>query len=125
MAITADNRYLFVGSLYLGDVKQFRVSDGSMIKHYRGVCDGGVRSMITTPDSKYLFAGGEHGTIEQICPESQEVVHNYGKIHDYSISCLQTSRDSKYLITGSFDGCVKRMSIENRLVEKKFEFHFD
>jgi hypothetical protein len=61
----------------------------------------GIKSMVTTPDSKYLFAASVRGQLKQICVESQEVVHDYGKIHSSQIYCLQKTRDSKYLITGS------------------------
>jgi hypothetical protein len=110
MAITADDRYLFTSDSWNGTVKQFRVSDGRMIKDHgqlfhdgirkKFISPGGIKSMVTTPDSKYLFAASVRGQLKQMCIESQEVVHDYGKIHGSHISCLQTTRDSKYLITG-------------------------
>ena len=119
MAITADNRYLFTGDIEDGDVKQFRVSDGRMIKHYHQLLEDGISSLITTHDSKYLFAGGKRGQLKQICLESQELVHDYGKIYNSDIYQLQTTRDSKYVISGGGKR-VTRISIKNRDVEEEF-----
>jgi hypothetical protein len=79
-------------------VKQFRVSDGRIVKDYGRLFSSGIASMIITADNKYLFAGGGRGHLMQICLESQKVVHDYGQIYNSSINCLQTTRDSKYLI---------------------------
>jgi hypothetical protein len=80
MAITADDRYLFTSDYNNGDVKQFRVSDGRMIKDYGPLFGLGIGSMITTPDNKYLFAGSDR-YLKQVCLESKQVVHDYGQIH--------------------------------------------
>jgi WD40 repeat protein len=120
MAITADDRYLFTGDCKNATIKQFRVSDGRVIKNYPQLFEGGIVIMTTTLDNKYLFAGGNFGELKQICLESQEEVRHYGKIHDGPIYCLELTRDSKYLITGSRDQHVKRISIEDRAVEKDF-----
>jgi hypothetical protein len=90
-----------------------------MIKDYSALIRHGIWSMITTPDGKYLFAGGDFGKLMQICVESLEVVHDYGQVQDDHISCLQTTRDSKYVITGA-GMRVKRISIEDRAVDKDF-----
>jgi hypothetical protein len=55
MAITVDNRYLFTSDPWDFEIKQFRVSDGRMIKHYGGLIHIGIDRVITTPDDKYLF----------------------------------------------------------------------
>jgi hypothetical protein len=70
MAITADDRYLFASD-HWGEVKQFRVSDGRMVKHYGQLFKYGIQSMTTTPDNKYLFTGGTSGYLKQICLKSQ------------------------------------------------------
>ena len=98
MAITADDRYLFTGVRANDidsfspedhpddendDVKVFRVSDGRMVKHCRGIFGITVWSMIATPDNKYLFVSGRvNGDpyLRQICLKSQEVVHDYGEL---------------------------------------------
>ena len=85
MAITADDRYLFTGDLY-GNVEQFRMSDGRKIIQYPNLFQrGGISSMVTSPDKKYLFVGESGGdgcgSLKQICIESQQVVHDYGIIH--------------------------------------------
>jgi hypothetical protein len=55
------------------------VSDGQMVKDYSPIFENdGTRSMTTTPDNKYLFAGGYEGHLKQISLESQQVVHDYG-----------------------------------------------
>jgi hypothetical protein len=97
------------------------VSDGRMIEHNRRMYGRGIKYMITTPDSKYLFAVDKHDdNLKQICIETQKVVHDYGANFGGSITFLQTTRDSKYVITGSWAGHVKKISIENRAVEKDF-----
>jgi WD40 repeat protein len=119
LAITADNRYIFTSDSDKADVKQFRISDGCVIKHYERLFHGGIASIITTPDSKYLIAGGGSGDLIQICVESQEVVHEYTKIHIERMNCMQITRDSKYLITCA-GSSFKKISIANRALEKDF-----
>ena len=119
MAITADGRYLFTSDDQDGDVKVFRVNDGRVIKLYRRLFDGGVMSLITTPDNKFLFAAGTYD-VKQINVESKKVVHHYKGIHDEEIICMQTTGDSKYVLTGSFDRRVKRISVNDRAVEKDY-----
>jgi WD40 repeat protein len=119
MAITADDKYLFTSDIHRCDLKQFRVSDGRLVKHYLRLFENGIGSMITTPDSNFFFASSE-GKLKQICLESQEVVHDYGQTHDSGYCILQTTRDSKYLMIGGPGNHVKRISIENRAVETDF-----
>jgi WD40 repeat protein len=92
-----------------------------MVKDYGALFgDSGIKSIITTPDKRFLFAGSYEGHLKQICLESQEVVHDYGKIHNDVICCLETTRDSKWLVTASNDAHVKRFSVESREVDKDF-----
>jgi WD40 repeat protein len=102
IAITSDDKYLWTSDFEENShFKQFSVRHGQMIKDYGAIFQRGVRSIITTPDKKYIFAASYEGYLKQISPKSQEVVHDYGKIHTGSITCLETTRDSKWLITGS------------------------
>jgi WD40 repeat protein len=120
IAISSDDKYIFTSDqFYNGHVKQFSVRTGKMIKDFGEEFWGeGIRSIITTPDGKYLFAAGNHGHLKQICLESQQVVHDYGRIHNESIDCLETTRDSKWLFTGNPEGHLKRISVEKREVDR-------
>ncbi len=129
MAITADNKYLFTNGGRGGDVKQFRVSDGVMIKLYEGVLEDGINVMTISPDNKYLYVGGDSGgdggigvgVLDKICIESQKVGPYLGKVHGSYIKGLKTTRDSKSLITASSDRSVKRISTNGKFEEKYFK----
>ncbi len=69
IAISSDDKYLFTSGVENnGHVKQFLVSDGQMINDYGATFENdGIRSITTTPDNKYLFAGSNTGYLKQIC----------------------------------------------------------
>ena len=61
MAVTADDRYLFTGDSF-GNLEHIRVSDGrKVIQYLKNFKRGGISSMVTTPDNKYLFVGESGG----------------------------------------------------------------
>jgi hypothetical protein len=90
MAISSDDKHLWTGGREKnGNVKQFLVRHGQMIKDYGPIFGAtGVLSIITTPDNKHLFAGSTGGHLKHICLDSQELVRDYGKIHENFIYCL-------------------------------------
>jgi WD40 repeat protein len=84
IAITSDDKYLWTSD-YNGNVKQFSVRNGQMIKDFGAMFEHGIRSLMTTPDNKWLFVGSWFGDLKQICLESQQLVHDYENVHDKGI----------------------------------------
>jgi WD40 repeat protein len=122
IAISSDDKRIWKSGYGAdGDILKFSVRHGQMIKDYGAIfVKDLLRTIIMTPDNKWLFAASYEVHLKQISLESQQVVHDYGKIHYDPIRYLETTRDSKWLITGGWDGHFNRISVENRGVDKDF-----
>lgn len=115
MAITPDDKYLF--ATRGPELEQYRIHDHELLGAY--VLDHNIQSVATTNDNKHVFAGLEHGDINQICVVSQKVIKNYGSIHT-KLTTMTVTRDNKFQIIGWEDQNLTKISIPDRQVVMDF-----
>ena len=77
MAMTFDNKYLFLGCT--GELRQYRLDDHTLAKSYP--FDQRILSVITTYDNRHAFIGLEYGEIYEISIDSDSIIKNYGRVH--------------------------------------------
>ena len=79
-----------------------------------------IRCMVVTPDSKYLFTGGDDKKLCQYSIPGCDLVKNYGEVHLSALRCMAITHDGKYLFTGSSDGYLKQWAIPQRKLYKDY-----
>merc|ERR1711988_294622 len=79
-----------------------------------------IRTIKSTPDSKYFFVSNEFGHLKQFDLASQTLVKDYGVVHSDSLTAMTITRDGKWLYTTSISGEMKKWDIARQSVVKDF-----
>lgn len=110
MEITKNSKFLFIGSTY-GQILQYKIRTLKLKKDYgEAFRDRRVLAMVSTSDSKYLFACGICAVI-QFDVKNASVVKSYFGINHGNIFCMCLTPDDKFLFNTSEDRRFKQFAL--------------
>ena len=82
-----------------GDLKQFDIETGEIIKHYKEAHSYPILCAVSTSDNNFIFTSDSQSIQKQWNPISQDLYRDHGKIDDDVIWCIYVTYNLKYLFT--------------------------
>lgn len=120
MAITKDDKYLFVGDEQ-GRLFQFHIKQQMLIKKYGNICDISIMEMFLISDDRFLFIKSEEGYITQFDIQQQIIVKDYGEELDYDIFGMAITKDDRYLFVVNPEGYIWQYDINEQTLIDEWE----
>lgn len=109
---TPDSQYFFVSNEF-AHLKQFKLSDYSLVKDYGVVHSDSLSAMTVTADGKWLYTSSISGELKKWDIAKQIVVKDFGKIYDKKsdwIFAVTSTADSKQVFVTSSNWTLGLMS---------------
>lgn len=122
MVMTSDDKWLFIGSDFPGNVSQLKGETLELVKDYGNIHHDGVNAMCVSYDNEFLFTTSYDGVLKKIGINSQTVIKDFGQVHYCGIESVVISRNGENLFTSDAQGNVAHISLKGDFWSTKTEF---
>jgi WD40 repeat protein len=124
MALTKDDKWLFLGSDMPGHVKQIFLGGETpeCVKDFGNIHHDGINAMCVSFDNRFLFTTSYDGVLKQISVAGQAVVKDFGQVHYSGIESIVISRNDENLWTSDSLGNVCHISLKADSGFRRTEF---